>query len=58
MAAKESDADRRPSRLVYLLVAVIMALVLSILGAYMVVVSQNPAGAVSGPAFVYGSPTP
>jgi hypothetical protein len=41
-----------------LLVAAITALVIAFLGAYILVVSQNPASAVPGPPFVYGSPTP
>jgi len=41
-----------------ILLAALLALGISFLGAYLVVVSQNPASAVSGPAFVYGSPSP
>jgi len=37
---------------------VILALSLSALGSYLVVVSQNPSNQVNGPSFVYGSPTP
>jgi len=46
---------RRPFLLI--LIAAVLALLISFLGAYLVVVSQNPS-AVAGPAFVYGSPSP
>ena len=46
-------------RLLFLLISSLLALVLSVLGAYLVVVSQNSASAVNGPATVYGpAPTP
>jgi hypothetical protein len=45
-------------RILFLLLAVVLALVISILGSYLVVVSQNPSKTVTGPAFVYGSPSP
>jgi hypothetical protein len=46
-------------RLLFLLISSLLALVLSVLGAYLVVVSQNSANAVNGPATVYGpAPTP
>jgi hypothetical protein len=46
-------------RLLFLLISTLLALVLSLLGAYLVVVSQNSASAVKGLATVYGpAPTP
>ncbi len=53
-------ATRGPNgnRPLFLLLAVVLALGIAILGAYLVVVSQNPAASVKGPTFVYGSPTP
>jgi hypothetical protein len=54
----QEDHERRRRGLLFLLLAVILALALSILGSYLVVVSQNPSNTVNGPAFVYGSPTP
>ena len=44
-------------RILFLLLAVVLALGIAILGSYLVVVSQNPKTAVNG-AFVYGSPSP
>jgi hypothetical protein len=40
-----------------LVIAAVAALFIAFLGAYLIVVSQNPASAVQGPAFVYGSPS-
>ena len=46
-------------KFLFLLVSVAFALILSVVGAYLVVVSQNSASAVNGPATVYGpSPAP
>jgi hypothetical protein len=42
---------------VRLIVAGFAALVIAFFGSFLVVVSQNPASTVSGPGFVYGSPT-
>jgi uncharacterized protein (UPF0333 family) len=42
----------------FLVLAAILALGISIAGSYLVVVSQNPSSNVSGPSFVYGSPSP
>ena len=42
--------------LVRLIVSAVASLVLAFGGAYLIVVSQNPASSVSGPAFVYGTP--
>ena len=56
MASEEPERRRRG--LLFLLLAVLLALALSLLGSYLVVVSQNPSNTVHGPSFVYGSPTP
>ncbi len=56
--ADRGDAPNGRRGLIFLLMAVILALGLSVLGSYLVVVSQNPASRVNGPSFVYGSPTP
>jgi hypothetical protein len=40
-----------------LVMAAAAALLIAFLGAYLIVVSQNPASAVEGPPFVYGSPS-
>jgi hypothetical protein len=39
-----------------LIIAAASALFIAFLGAYLLVVSQNPASAVSGPQFEYGAP--
>lgn len=41
-------------RFVFLLLSALLALGLALLGAYLVVVSQNSASAVKGPATEYG----
>ncbi len=41
-----------------LLVAAFLALLLAFLGAYLVVISQNPKSTVSGPSTNYGSVSP
>jgi len=53
MAANLSPTSRR-RRFLFLLLSALLALGLALLGAYLVVVSQNPARAVKGPATVYG----
>jgi hypothetical protein len=58
VATQGDEPDRRRRGLIFLLLAVILALGLSVLGSYLVVVSQNPSPVVTGPTFVYGSPTP
>jgi hypothetical protein len=57
MATEEPPPDRRRG-ILFLLLAVVLALVISVFGSYLVVVSQNPSKNVTGPAFVYGSPSP
>ncbi len=39
-----------------ILISAFAALLIAVLGSYLVVVSQNPASSVSGPAFEYGAP--
>lgn len=39
-----------------LIIAGVSALFIAFLGAYLLVVSQNPASSVSGPQFEYGAP--
>ena len=46
------------NRIWLVVIAALLALGVAIVGAYLVVVSQNPASAVSGPAAVYGSAAP
>jgi hypothetical protein len=52
MATNRLDTQRR--RLFFLLLSAVLALCLALLGAYLVVVSENSASAVKGPATVYG----
>jgi hypothetical protein len=54
----QNPDDRRRRPFLLIILAAILALGISFLGAYLVVLSQNPASAVSGPSFVYGSPSP
>ncbi len=42
----------------FLLLAIILALLISVGGSYLIVASQNPSSNVKGPAFVYGSASP
>ena len=57
MASEEREENGR-RRLLILFLAIVLALGISVVGSYLIVVSQNPAAKVSGPAFVYGSPSP
>ena len=41
-----------------LVIAAVLAIGVAFAGAYLVVVSQNPAKAVNGPSVVYGSVSP
>jgi hypothetical protein len=52
MATNRPETQRR--RLLFLLLSALLALALALLGAYLVVVSENSASAVKGPATVYG----
>jgi len=54
----QNEDDQRRRRLLMILLTALLAILLSFLGSYLVVVSQNSASAVSGPQFVYGSPSP
>jgi hypothetical protein len=54
MATSPPDESRR-RRLLFLLFSVLISLFIALLGAYLVVVSQNSASSVSGPATSYGS---
>jgi hypothetical protein len=56
MATQPPESRRRG--LLFLLLAVVLALGIAILGSYLVVVSQNPKTAGNAPSFVYGSPSP
>jgi hypothetical protein len=40
-----------------LVIAGVAALLIAFFGSFFVVVSQNPASSVTGPPFVYGSPS-
>jgi cell division septal protein FtsQ len=55
MAVAEPEGTRRRRAFLLLLLALI-AILLSLLGAYLVVISQNPASKVSQPGIVYGLP--
>ena len=57
MANRRLGSERGQISALFLIVAVVLALGISALGSYLVVVSQNPSSAVSGPSFVYGSPS-
>lgn len=57
MDPEEPPARRR--RFLFLLLAALIALLMAGLGSYLVVVSENSASAVNGPATLYGpSPNP
>jgi hypothetical protein len=58
MATQGTPPGNRGRGMLFLLLAVVLALGISILGSYLVVVGQNPKTAVNGPSFVYGSPSP
>jgi hypothetical protein len=55
VSAQPEDPRRR---LLFLLLAAVVALGISIGGSYLVVVIQNPSAKAEAPSFVYGSPTP
>jgi hypothetical protein len=55
--ATEPPPPSAQNRIVYLLLAGVLALGIAMGGAYLVVVSQNPSTTVTGPTFVYGSPS-
>jgi hypothetical protein len=55
MAVDESE-DTRRRRALFLLLLALIAILLSLLGSYLVVISQNPASKVSQPGIVYGAP--
>ena len=46
------------SRIWVLIVSALVALVVAMAGAYLVVVSQNPASEVNGPSALYGPSAP
>jgi hypothetical protein len=54
MATSPPEEPRR-RRLLFLLLSVLISLLIALFGAYLVVVSQNPASSVTGPAATYGS---
>jgi uncharacterized protein (UPF0333 family) len=58
MANRRAGSERGQINLLFLVLAAILALGISIAGSYLVVVSQNPSSSVNGPSFVYGSPSP
>jgi len=58
MATRGPRAEGGQIQLLFLLIAVVVALGISILGSYLIVVSQNPSASSNAPTFVYGSPSP
>ena len=58
MAANAPNGGAGGRRGLFLLLAVLLALLISVGGSYLIVVSQNPSTSVKGPAFVYGSVSP
>jgi len=46
------------TRVRLLVLAALLALMLAVVGAYLVVISQNPASSVTGPSVLYGSISP